>query len=1129
MTHLLSAAQFAHLRAGASWGRRRAAGLRSLSPAQAGSAFEDGTIVPRLINVCWHFFKVGVGAAVAVAVATGAYLYARMDDEIRGHVAAVLAERFPQAAVTVGGARLVEGKGIAVYDVSLAPLAADGEAEPLLTIDEIMLHCDVELATLVQGAPPVERVEVKHPELFLRRGAAGRWNVESLLPLEPCGPRAPTVIVHGGAVTISEEGDGAKPAIEIRDVAATVTPRAGSAAGGPPTLEVAGTAGGPSVRRVTFQAAVDGAAQQIAGEVTIDQLQLNEALHAWIEPALPEAARATRLSGVVDGTVRGTWSAGGAAAAEFTAKLSVSGGRLTDPRLSQPVTDMTAQVTMNGAQLAISEARAKWGSAAVALSLNRSGWSASAPVALSARVDGVPLDESLLEVLATAGNPRGARGLPIANLLREECAKYKPTGVGSGTLQATFDGYRWTPTATLDCRQLAFESDKFAYRLTDGAGTLAFKPAEAERPARIEIKLTAIGGGQRLRIDGEVLDPRPGAAGWVQIQGEGLEIDDRMIAALRDKPREIIASLHPAGKFNLAYWRIDRPQPGVEPQTSLRLDLTDVRINYDHFPYALREIRGAIEARGSHWTFSNLVSGGRRTIHGEGHLRPTPAGGELWLKFTGQEVPLDDNLFYALQPPVQEAWRQLRPTGAVNLTAEVRHLVGQGKPSVGVVIQPGPHSSVRPAFFSYLMDDVSGTIAYRDGEVTLHELKAHDDNGAWMGGSGKGFFAADGGWEFTLSGLWADRMTARPALLAAMPPQLSAIINQLRPSGSFSLHDGELAFRKTASALTPVETGWDVQVECHQTDLNCGVELRNIHGAVRLVGRSDGQRCYSSGELDLESVAYQEVQFTNVKGPLWVDESQCRLGRWATDQMGQPVRRVTANVYGGSVASDAWVRFGALPQYGAETTLTGADLNRMMVERFGGQQAFQGKIDAKMMFTGEGSSLARLAGDGTVHIREANIYELPLLMGLLKVLRTGAPDKTAFNQSDIRFRLQGPHVYLDQIDFLGDVVDLKGYGEVNLNAFGASTLDHDMKLIFRGEFGPREYHLPLVKNLVGQMSQQVMTMYVDGTLSEPHVTREAFPEIGQMLKQIRTDLEAPAAGAATRQAQRDRFGAESSR
>jgi hypothetical protein len=827
------------------------------------------------------------------------------------------------------------------------------------------------------------------------------------------------------------------------------------------------------------------------------------------------------VSGVIDGKATGSWALEGKSAPAFSATLALSNARLDDPRLSRPVTELKARIVAETGQLRIEQARGKWGPATVALSLNRSGWAANAPIALSARADDVPLDEELNQALATAAAPRGMLGIPVASLLRQECLKYRPAGLVSATLQATFDGLQWRPTATLTGRQLQFESDKFAYRLTDGAGTITFTPLQGDQPAKLVVDLNAVGGGQRLKISGEVYDPKPGAAGWVQIAGEGLQIEDRMIEALKDKPREVIASLNPSGRFNLTHWRIERPHYGAEPQTSLRIDLTDVRINYEHFQYPLREIRGVIEARGNHWTFSNFVSGARRTVYAEGFLQPGAQGNELWLKFTGFDVPLDDSLFHALEPQVQEAWKQLNPSGGINFTAEVRHRVGAGRPSIGVVIQPAANTSVRPEFFSYLMDDLSGTISYLDGRVTLHQMKARDDSGTSVGANGDGSFAPDGAWQFRLTGLWADGITARPALLTALPSQLSKVISQLRPSGSFRLHDGVLEFHRPASAISALQTRWDVQLECHQTDLSCGVDLHNVHGSVRLFGGSDGKRCETSGELNLESVTYQGVEFTKVTGPIWLDESQCLLGRYASDRMNQAIRHITANVYDGAMSSDGWVRFSVIPQYGADVAVTGADLSRLMIERFGGQQNFQGKVDAKLILRGEGSSTARLAGDGKINVREADIYELPLLMGLLKTLRTGAPNKTAFNESNIAFRIQGPHVYLDQIDFLGDVVDLYGYGETDF--------DQNVKLIFRGEFGPREYYVPLVKNFVGHASQSVMQMYVDGTLTEPRVTTEAFPELNRIIKQLRTDLETPIGGAGPRQAQRGLFGRETSR
>ncbi|RIK72101.1 MAG: hypothetical protein DCC67_19725, partial [Planctomycetota bacterium] len=1072
-----------------------------------------------MINVCWYFFKLALALVLVGAVATSVYLYVRMDDEIRQYVEHQLAERFPQLRVSVGGARLVEGRGIAIYDLSLAPSHAVRTSEPLLAIDELMLVCDVSVASLMQGRPPVRRVEVKHPRLSVQRSESGRWNFDALAPLQPAGGPVPPIVVRGGVVSLSDAGN--RPPLVLRDIELMVTPverHAPSAAGGAttpqaaapveeataaagssppwPSLSVEGTAAAPGLKLLGFRAALDGAKRQYTAAVDIQRFQLNELIAAWIRPVLPPMARDTRLEAVVDGRVTLAGSADAATAPDFTARLTVAEGRLDDPRLPQPIADIGGRIAADATQLQIHDLRGQWNGATVAMSLNRNGWAARAPLALSARIENLPLDELLHRTLASAAQPPAGAGLPVANLLREQLEKYKPSGLIDATLQAVFDGERWKPAASIIGRQLAFESDKFAYRLTGGDGRIDFRPAEAGKPAQLDLNLYGVGGGQRLHIVGQVFDPRPAAAGWAQISGEGLEVDDRLIAACDRRIAEasrrpdcrVLASLKPAGKFNLAYWRISRPHAGAEPQTELRLDLTDVRINYDLFPYPLRDIRGVVTARGNQWNFTNLVSAGRRTITGEGSLVPGPAGHELRLRLTGANVPLDSTLFDALQPQpsagpsaAQRAWLQLRPLGAVNLTADVHHRIGDVKPRISVVIEPLANCSIKPEFFSYLLEDVAGTISYRDGEVWLQQLKARHD-GVALGANGYGLFNPDGSWRFRLTGLWSDAFAVRSDLLTALPPKLTRLIDQLRPTGSLRLHNSELDFRQTATPVPLLEAAWDVQLECHQTDLHCGIPLNHITGSLRLQGAYDGQRSFSEGELDLETLTYQDVQFTNVKGPLWFDEAECRLGKHATDRAGKPSRRLTSGVYGGSVASDAWVRFASLPQYGVEADFQGVDLTRLMVERFRASKPLPGKVDAAVLLRGEGPAIEPLVGEGAVRIRDANIYELPLLVRQLKLLRASVPDSTAFNECDVAFRIQGPHIYLDKINFLGDVVDLYGYGYAHFN--------RNVKLIFRPELGPRDYLLPSVKQIVSQTSQQVVQMYVDGTLDDPKVTTE---------------------------------------
>ncbi|MCA9257683.1 MAG: hypothetical protein KDA61_00730, partial [Planctomycetales bacterium] len=785
-------------------------------------------------------------------------------------------------------------------------------------------------------------------------------------------------------------------------------------------------------------------------------------------------------------SVRMEYVAGQPGFKELNVQLQVRSGRLEDPRLARPVVDIEGTAVADQRQLRVESLHGKWGDATVGVALTRNGWSARAPFALRAQVHRAPLDRALYQSLP--------------EILRSEWDKFKPEGEVDGEAQVVFDGRRWKPSAVLRGRNLAFESDKFAYRLTQGSGELRFKPPTPNLPATLEIDLVGRGGGQPLHIVGQVFDPKPAAAGWVEIAGKDIEIERAMIDALPEKPREVIASLHPAGRFDV-HWRLERTYAGQDkPKKTLRLEVHDLEVNYDRFPYPLRGIHGSIHADDEHWEFRELAAGGRRTVRCQGRLDPVDEGTELSLHFEGEQTPLDDDLFAALPPAVQRAWTELQARGHFDFNADVYHRSGLPKPNIRAVIRPRPETAqIKPQFFDYLMERLSGAIVYQDGEVTLDEVRAaHAKTTAVT--NGRGYFAPDGSWQFQLTGLTVDKLTPHGELLAAMPKALRRMIDQLKPTGYFSVSDASLAFRRSRAPVAPVEASWNLLLYCHQTSLQAGVELKDIDGAVRLIGAHDGQRAYTSGELDLDGVTFQDVPFTKVQGPFYGEPSQFRLGHWATDAQRATPRRVTAVAYDGDVAFDAWVAFDALPTYHADVDCVGLDLNRLVVERFGGAR-YGGRVDAKLSLGGAGRQLDALQGGGEVHVREANIYELPMLLSMLKMLRSGTGDTSAFDRSEIKYRLVGRNIYLDQLDFLGDVVNLYGKGYANF--------DQELKLAFHGVVGHAPSQLPLVNSFMGRVNQQILEMYVDGTVGEPVVTKQALPQLKRFLEQIQTDLASP--------------------
>ncbi len=216
--------------------------------------------------------------------------------------------------------------------------------------------------------------------------------------------------------------------------------------------------------------------------------------------------------------------------------------------------------------------------------------------------------------------------------------------------------------------------------------------------------------------------------------------------------------------------------------------------------------------------------------------------------------------------------------------------------------------------------------------------------------------------------------------------------------------------------------------------MQIGPQLENVFGCVRLQGSSNGAKYTSFGELMLDSLTYKNFQFTQILGPLWFDNENVYLGTLPyAPPHGQKAGRVTANLFGGVVSGDCRVRLGAVPQYHLVASLAGADLRQFAAENLSGPTRLNGKILANVDLQGSRGQHT-LAGRGDIHLTDADVYELPLMVSLLKIVSAKRPDNTAFTESDIDFQINGQHVELSKIDLRGDAISLSGRGELTLDA-----------------------------------------------------------------------------------------------
>jgi hypothetical protein len=172
----------------------------------------------------------------------------------------------------------------------------------------------------------------------------------------------------------------------------------------------------------------------------------------------------------------------------------------------------------------------------------------------------------------------------------------------------------------------------------------------------------------------------------------------------------------------------------------------------------------------------------------------------------------------------------------------------------------------------------------------------------------------------------------------------------------------------------------------------------------------------------------------------------------------------------------------------------GCDLTRFVNETTHGSTRLRGTVAGNVSLTGSAAGTHRLEGSGNVQLREGELYELPLLLSLLKILSIRAPDKKAFSASDVAFKIRGDHAYFDSINFYGDAISLLGEGEMDF--------EKNIRMTFHPVVGSEKNQIPILRSLSGMAGQQLMLLKVEGPLESPHVKREALPAVRETLDQI---------------------------
>ncbi len=622
--------------------------------------------------------------------------------------------------------------------------------------------------------------------------------------------------------------------------------------------------------------------------------------------------------------------------------------------------------------------------------------------------------------------------------------------------------------------------DRFPYPLGHVGGSLVI-----ENDQIVVDGLTGSHGSTSVRIDGRArYDAQRQGRAELRVEASDLALDKDLERALPEASRDALAQFGPEGKADLLGRVYLRPKNGRVAYDVLA-DLRDASLRYESLPYAVEGIRGKLRITPKAIEVSELDgTHGDTTISARGTIERAETG-TTNLVIDCDPLHLDEELYQALPKSIRRRWHTFDPSGDVRLRAHIRR-VGRGESAVSShhLTIDALGANVRYEDFPLPLEDVRGRIHLSDAEVKLLDVTARH---------GEGRIALSG--EVPLVGeervaklrLEAKDLAFDEALRKALPKRVSETWDKIRPQGRFDLMLDELTCRVAPNQ--PSEWAFDGTLSVHDAALRIGFDAEQLEGS--LVGRGSarggGADITVDAEIRLDRGAVNRRVLTNVTGRMRRGPDSDVL--WLDDLRG--------DIYDGQAAGMSRITFGpSQTRYDLYMIVEGMSLGPFLDstrEKGTPPTKAKGTVDGRLYLSGVSGKGPTRRGTGQVHIRQAQMVKLPLVLSMLSAVNLTIPDDNAFHDAQASFYLQGDRLVFEKIELQGRAFSMLGGGSMNIDS-------QEMDLTFLTGSPHPLPRIPILIDLARGASREIMEIAVTGPLEDPKIE-------GHSLYSLRTTLD----------------------
>ncbi|MCR5165374.1 MAG: hypothetical protein K6C40_15330 [Thermoguttaceae bacterium] len=531
---------------------------------------------------------------------------------------------------------------------------------------------------------------------------------------------------------------------------------------------------------------------------------------------------------------------------------------------------------------------------------------------------------------------------------------------------------------------------------------------------------------------------------------------------------------------------------------------------------------------------------------------------EWEISLIGTNIQLNSTLFANLPPNLAGIFRYVQPRGPVNVRYEYKSPSGayaqetsapgasapgfptqeysmlNPPPAGNVVFGANPASSPASAGhpkhlvlwvdttpegiqidfpeMHYTLNQFQGSFQYQNGQFQLTEFNAEHDS-THFSGKASGMVQSVNQWNFHFDRLTIDGLAFDRDLMLALPSEARVMIASKRPSGAL-FYSGTLDVHYDSQQVKPFSIDWDGEFGIVDGSIDVAFPVTAINGGVQLRGHWDQNAFYCGGELNIESLFRQNIQFTKVQGPIWIDNQQLVLGGKADKLLREKLdfqqtapqntssgfaRSVSLHCMAGTLYGVFEMQFGYPSTFQSHVVLTDGHLEDCAI--LTGNNQLKGKIFGELTLSGTDSSMHSLRGKGEFHLVDADVYKLSVMMSLLKILSLKEVNDSGFSTGDAEFRIDGNHIYFDKIVFSGDAFSLIGKGEMDFKS--------QVKLVFYSVMGRNERNIPVVSPILHATGRQMLLITMKGPIQNPEISQKPLPGLNMAIQQLGEDFLQP--------------------